>query len=467
MLDEALAYAHRGWQVFPVHHITDGQCTCGKSKCGSPGKHPRTRHGLKDATVDEQIINTWWKRWPAANIGLSTGQVSGFVVLDIDPEHGGEESLRLLEKEYEKLPDTPISLTGGGGQHLLFAYPAQAEGLGVQNRVALREGLDVRADGGYIVAPPSTHISGRNYEWEVLYHPDAVALPPPPDWLLLLIEMREPPPLADGQDSLDLAVVAGVEEGQRNDMAARLTGRYLSRGWTAAEIEMNLTTWNERNHPPMSRAELVAVITSVARRELLKTGVEERPGDILAELSACLNVPFDKIERIEGSEPVYRFHACGHIAVLPAEMLLNQIKWRGAIAASTKRIPRKIGSKGRLGWDQIAQMMFNVAVTIDPGDEATVRGELLNNVRAYLDTAIPIPANEITGDVTDSRKEKDGIYISSRALREHLHGIQIRISPQKLAKLLASEGFVSKHFAVPLDGGKRTSVMMWRVPDGL
>lgn len=467
MIDEALTYTHRGWQVFPVHHITDDQCSCGKSKCGSPGKHPRTRHGLKDATADEQTINTWWARWPAANIGLATGKESGFVVLDIDAEHGGEDSLRQLEKEYEKLPDSPISLTGGGGQHLLFAYPARGEGQEVPNRVALREGLDVRGDGGYIVAPPSTHISGRKYEWEVMYHPDEVALPPLPDWLLLLIEMRDPPADVDGQDSLDIAVVSGVDEGQRNDMAARLTGRYLSRGWSAAEVEMALTTWNERNHPPMPKAELVAVIISVAKRELLKNGVEEKPGDILAEISACLNVPFDKIERIEGSEPVYRFHACGHIAVLPAEMLLNQHKWRGAIAASTQRVPRLIGSKGRFGWDQIAQMMFNAAVTIDPGDEATVRGELLAIVREYLGNKRLREPHEETGHPNDPRQEPDGVYLSSSALRDYMHSKQIRISPQKLAKSLASEGFVSKHFNVSLKGGRRTTVMMWRVPDGL
>ena len=466
MIEDALAYARRGWHVFPLHHIIDGRCSCGKSKCGrNSGKHPRTRHGLKDATIDEQTVKTWWKRWPAANIGLPTGQVSGFVVLDIDPEHGGEESLRQLEKEHNKLPDTPISLTGGGGQHLLFAYPAHIDGQGMPNRVALREGLDVRADGGYIVAPPSTHISGRNYEWEVLYHPDTVAPPPLPDWLLTLIEMRELP--AEGQDSLDAAVETGVEEGQRNDMAARLAGRYFGRGLSAKEVEMLLTGWNQRNHPPLPIAELVAVITSVAKRELLKNGIEEKPEVILKELSACLNIPFDKIERIEGSEPVYRFHACGHIAVMPAELLLNQHKWRGAIAASTRRVPRPIGSKARISWNQLVQKMFDVAVTIDPGDEATVRGELLSNVRAYLDRSTPKPVNERTGDFTDSRLEKDGVYISSSALREYLHGMQLRISPQKLAKLLAGEGFKSKPFAVPLKGGRRTSVMMWRVPDGL
>src|SRR5262245_28545135 len=96
MLDAALAYAHRGWSVLPVHTVTNGQCTCGNVTCASPGKHPRTAHGVKDATSDEATIRQWWSQWPKANIGIATGAISGLVVLDIDPRHGGDESLQQL-----------------------------------------------------------------------------------------------------------------------------------------------------------------------------------------------------------------------------------------------------------------------------------------------------------------------------------------------------------------------------------
>ncbi len=92
LLAAALAYALRGWAVFPLHSIIDGKCSCGKA-CGSHGKHPRTPNGLKDATVIEETISRWWQRWPGANIGLLTGARSGFWVLDVDAgaDKPGEE----------------------------------------------------------------------------------------------------------------------------------------------------------------------------------------------------------------------------------------------------------------------------------------------------------------------------------------------------------------------------------------
>ena len=91
LLQAALVYAKRGLPVLPLHAPDAGrECSCGKGKCPSPGKHPRTAHGLKDATVDLVTINSWWSTWPTANIGIATGKASGLVALDIDPRHGGE-----------------------------------------------------------------------------------------------------------------------------------------------------------------------------------------------------------------------------------------------------------------------------------------------------------------------------------------------------------------------------------------
>src|SRR6266536_5019093 len=99
--DAALAYAKKGWHVLPLH-TPDSQapCSCLKANCDSIGKHPRTMHGLKDATTDETAIRRWWDMWPKANVGIVTGRVSGFVVLDVDPQHGGEVSLGYLQDEY-------------------------------------------------------------------------------------------------------------------------------------------------------------------------------------------------------------------------------------------------------------------------------------------------------------------------------------------------------------------------------
>ncbi len=93
----ALDYARRGWPVIPLHTLTADGCSC-HHECSSVGKHPRTKHGLKDATTDKESIRSWWDEWPDANVGIVAGAESGLVVLDVDPRHGGDESLRRLER---------------------------------------------------------------------------------------------------------------------------------------------------------------------------------------------------------------------------------------------------------------------------------------------------------------------------------------------------------------------------------
>ncbi len=180
----ALSYAARGWAVLPVHTPLAQGCSCEQDCGSSAGKHPRTRHGLKEASRNPDRIWRWWRRWPDANVGIRTGRESGLVVLDVDVRHDGEASLETLEATYDRLPQTLTAHSGGGGRHLYFQHPggyipnsAQLGGL---------SGLDVRADGGYIVAPPSLHQSGQHYHWEEPIHPLAAL----PGWLC---EMLTPP----------------------------------------------------------------------------------------------------------------------------------------------------------------------------------------------------------------------------------------------------------------------------------
>lgn len=83
-LEAALAYAQRGWRVFPLHGIVRGRCTCGRRGCSSPGKHPLVRRGLYEATSEQSRIQQWWRQWRCANIGIVTGAESGIVVVDVD-----------------------------------------------------------------------------------------------------------------------------------------------------------------------------------------------------------------------------------------------------------------------------------------------------------------------------------------------------------------------------------------------
>ena len=127
-LKSALRAARRGWHVLPLHWATDGRCSCGDLDCSSVGKHPLTSHGVYDATTDETTIRDWWDEYPEANIGIATRKVSGVIVLDVDPRHGGTESLQQFEKENGQLPEGPAVRTGGGGLHFYFKYSPDVSG---------------------------------------------------------------------------------------------------------------------------------------------------------------------------------------------------------------------------------------------------------------------------------------------------------------------------------------------------
>ena len=166
MVQAAQDYAQRGWHVFPVNRE----------------KRPLTENGFKDASTDPKAIAAWWARWPGANIGIATG-ASGLLVLDVDSYDGGEDTLA----SYPGLPDTVESITGGGGRHLLFNRPDGSK----YKSFRFAHALDCKADGGYIVAPPSLHESGRRYEWEASSEPDDVPLADPPIWLVAIVGVDE------------------------------------------------------------------------------------------------------------------------------------------------------------------------------------------------------------------------------------------------------------------------------------
>lgn len=176
----ALAYAKRGWPVFPLHEVFDGGvCSCG-NECNNAGKHPRTKHGFKNATTDPEQIRAYWSTWPNAPIGLVTGRASGLVIVDIDPRNGGAATWNALVAEHGA-PITMRVRTGGAGEHLYFkspAFPVGSKGNG------LGPGVDIKADGGYVVAPPSKHLSGNRYEFAEFAGPGDIELAECPDWIV-------------------------------------------------------------------------------------------------------------------------------------------------------------------------------------------------------------------------------------------------------------------------------------------
>ena len=261
-------YGQEGYPVFPLHSAERGRCSCGSATCEAPGKHPRIMRWPESATTAPALIRAWWRRWPEANIGLVTGAPSGLVVLDIDPRHGGQVSLEELESRLGPLPATPEVETGGGGRHLYFRHP----GSHVPNSAGiLGPGLDVRGDGGYIVAPPSIHASGRTYVWEGSHHLAHLEPPSVPAWLLQRLSPSQPKtrPVPRPKSSISDLVITGVKEGQRNSSLARLAGHLLRHRVDPYVALGLLRSWNQQScQPPLAEAEIMRTIDSIAGAEL-------------------------------------------------------------------------------------------------------------------------------------------------------------------------------------------------------
>lgn len=249
LLRAALGYAAKGRAIIPLQ---------------PQGKVPLTEHGLKDASTDTSVIRGWWKEWPHANIGILTGTQSGCFVLDVDGETG-EQSLRALEATHGLLSPT-VEIITGRGRHLYFRHPETGA---IRNSAGkLGDGLDVRGSGGYVVAPPSVHTSGRCYVRSV---DSADTMSPAPLWLLSLLQETPHTPHNSQQVSDWPELLKGVGEGQRNDSLARLAGLLFASGLpphTAAELCLS---WNEaRCKPPLPHQEAYQIINSIAGRELTK-----------------------------------------------------------------------------------------------------------------------------------------------------------------------------------------------------
>jgi putative DNA primase/helicase len=225
-LTSALAYASRGWPVLPLHSPLDDQCSCGKQNCKNIGKHPRLPNGLNGASTDANTIRSWWLRWPTANVGIITGKESGFVVLDNDSRSGGDAALGTMEAMNGPLSRTVESATGGG-RHMLFRHPGQPirNKVGIKVRGLKRSGLDLRGDGGYIVAPPSLHANGKRYCWVV--SPDELEPQEMPAWLLAIATQGAS---GRGRSSHADADAEPISEGARNDTLFRMACEWRASG---------------------------------------------------------------------------------------------------------------------------------------------------------------------------------------------------------------------------------------------
>lgn len=267
VLQAALTYIKKGWPTFPLHRRILGEdgksrCSCGKPNCRAKGKEPVTDHGFKDGTTDEKTIRAYLQKYPHCNLGIATGEASGLLTLDIDgPE--GRESLLALEEKYGVLPATLTSATGrtDGGQHRFFRYP-KGSGIGCPRKVA--PGIHVMGTGGYVVAPPSIHESGRAYAWidesiEVAELPQA--------WVDLLVKAQKSR-LGSNPDKKERQEPMTIEEekipkGSRNNRLHEIASSLVHKGLPRKTVLESVLALNETTcNPPLGEAEVRDLVES-------------------------------------------------------------------------------------------------------------------------------------------------------------------------------------------------------------
>lgn len=240
-IDQVRGYLNAGLSVIPIE---------------ARGKRPLVSWTVyQSRRSSEEEVRGWLMRWPAMNIGVVTGAVSGIVVLDVDGPRGDKS----LHDNRLELPCTVVSLTGNGLHYFFKHLRAHAP-----TRAGILPGLDIRGEGGYVVVPPSIHPTGRRYAWGEHSSPDDVDIAPLPEWLVTISHTIGTCTNVEPW----IGFLQGVAEGERNDVATRLAGRLLRAGFSAKEALAWLRLWNERNRPPLPEQEIVGVVRSIARREV-------------------------------------------------------------------------------------------------------------------------------------------------------------------------------------------------------
>jgi hypothetical protein len=317
--DAALRCASFGWQVLPLHELVEDGCSCGRSSCPSPGKHPRTPHGLNDATSDPVIVAKWWRRWSNANIGLRTG--IGFDVLDLDGDDG-LAWLAEMEAIHGPLPAGLRAKTGRGGLHIFLKRTGHGNAAHIDGRK-----VDFRGTGGYVVVAPSVTVAP--YEW--IGDPSVSPIPEAPERLLVLLRKPEAvPPTIEGT----------IPQGSRNEMLFQMA-RGLAASGAAEEVILTALRAIRDQHTdpgddPVGDDELL----SLARQGIKYQRTLGQPGDDEAAAPDDAALAVDgRDEALEPPDPeafdgllgeIVRLHE-GHTTASPVALLATAVAVTGAL----------------------------------------------------------------------------------------------------------------------------------------
>jgi len=238
-------YARQGWPLVPIHFLTEKgtRCSCGRADCSSPGKHPMTKNGLKDATTDAEQIAAWHIRWPDAGWGMRTGSKesggAGVDVLDLDRKTGGLEAWDMLREEHPGPIETVTVRTRNDGRHLWFMHPADLDLRNTAGKIVA--GIDTRGSEGYVLVPPS-----EGYAFELA--PGSVAIEEWPTWLLERLDGRARTKGTAPRPVEPVAQRVGevVDLGTRHRTLVEVAGSLRRSGLGEAEIVAALTALRDQ-----------------------------------------------------------------------------------------------------------------------------------------------------------------------------------------------------------------------------
>ncbi len=380
-------------------------------------------------------VGAWWSKYPQANIGVITGAISGLVVMDCDGPEGQEAYIA----EFGGLHETIRQHTGRkGGIHLLFKHPGNGSRYSNMARVITK--VDVRGDGGYIVVAPSLHSSGRRYAWDNI-NPlddglDDLLLIPPEITSVLKDSKTKKSKSTENQEGWVQELLMGVDEGQRNDAAAKLAGFYLNRFNGDVDVTLSsLDAWNTRNRPPLEFSELRTVINSIAS----KHGREQ-----LSETVG--GAQFNKLVKLIYPDGSVRWNVwvdgCETYVQLTSQELgtFGKFKFRMLDLANYLPDPIKQGE-----WEKIINKAVEEAEIIRVPEDETKIGIVLNTIQAVIRNQ----ATEVSSKYADQRilligdegNQKVALKIS--VLMNYVATRAEKITRNEVADALRRLGFVS------------------------
>jgi hypothetical protein len=270
-------YFEQGWPVFPIWppaHDGDqwlDHCSCRNGvRCPDPCKHPRVKTYF--GKISGLDVDLGWSQNPTSSIAI---RCDSLTVVDLDGPKGRKAFRELRESHGAPPPETPTTRTGGGGYHLYFKTLS-----GARNKVKLLPGVDIRADDGYVIAPPSRTLKG-SYEWVEGKEPWTVPLAVVPPWLADLIvgpEEEKPPRETGPRDPWEpnLDAFPDIYDGSRNNDLVKVCGSLfnaysggdsLPYFEVAEQVEKAIRIVNERKvHPPVENNELAKIISNMVKR---------------------------------------------------------------------------------------------------------------------------------------------------------------------------------------------------------